>query len=38
MFIQIRGDNGWEECQSCAHCESDTCHSCDDADQYEPAG
>lgn len=28
--------NGWEECDSCAHADSDLCESCEDADQYEP--
>ena len=28
--------NGWEECDSCVHADSDLCESCEDADQYEP--
>lgn len=28
--------NGWKECDSCAHADSDLCESCEDADQYEP--
>ena len=37
MFIRIRADNGYPECPSCEHCESELCKSCDEADQYEPA-
>ena len=36
MFIRIRNDNGFDECLSCARCETSTCAFCDEADQYEP--
>jgi hypothetical protein len=36
MFIRIRNDNGFDECNSCAYADSSTCAFCDEADQYEP--
>lgn len=36
MFIRIRNDNGFDECNTCSFVESDTCTFCDEADQYEP--
>lgn len=36
MFVRIRADNGFEECLSCAHCETSVCLVCDEASKYEP--
>jgi len=35
MYIRIRCDNGFEECNYCAHCESPVCLDCDEADKFE---
>lgn len=35
--VPIKGNNGWQECESCSLADSDTCDFCDEADQYEPA-
>lgn len=34
-WIPIRADNGFPECNSCAHFDSGLCEFCDDADQWE---
>lgn len=34
--IPIHSNNGWDMCQSCEFCDSDTCAFCDEGDQYEP--
>lgn len=35
MYVRIRADNGFPECGTCLHYESNTCARCDDAEEYE---
>lgn len=33
--IDIKSNNGWDFCQACTFCETETCDFCDEGDQFE---